>query len=142
GLAGGVGWWFGSGPGSLIAVPAVAGGSFADAEATLAELELTAVEGSEHSREVPPGTVLGTDPAAGARVEKGTEITVVVSAGPASQQVPTLAGMTADAATSTLGDIYIEVTDTPERFTDAAAGTVIDATVTTGLGDAAEDVDC
>ncbi len=142
GLAAGIGWWFGSGPGSLIAVPAVAGGSFADAEATLGERELVAVEGSEHNREVAPGTVIGTDPGEGTRVEKGTEITVVVSAGPASQQVPTLAGMSADAATKVLGDIFIEVTDTPPRFTDEAAGTVIDATVTTGLGDAAQEVDC
>ncbi len=33
-LAGGVGWWFGSGPGSLIAVPSVAG-TYDDAAATL-----------------------------------------------------------------------------------------------------------
>ncbi|MGV9192818.1 Stk1 family PASTA domain-containing Ser/Thr kinase [Microbacterium sp. MC2] len=142
GLAAGVGWWFGSGPGSLIAVPAVAGGTFADAEQALAAVELQAVEGSEHSREVPPGTVIGTDPGEGTRVDKGTEITVVVSAGPAAQQVPALAGMSAEAATTALGDVFIEVTDTPQRFTDATAGTVVDATVTTGLGDAAEEIDC
>src|SRR3546814_3156160 len=43
-LAGGAGWWFGSGPGSLVAVPDVSGGTFADAQARLAQDTLVAVE--------------------------------------------------------------------------------------------------
>ena len=42
-LAGGIGWWLGSGPGSLVAVPDVANLSFAEAQARLAEDSLLAV---------------------------------------------------------------------------------------------------
>src|SRR5690606_24634565 len=92
-LAGGIGWWFGSGPGSMVAVPDVSGGTFAEAEIRLAEDDLVAVEGSATDLEVPAGTVLHTDPGAGTRVDKNAEVVVVVSAGPASHEVTSLAGL-------------------------------------------------
>lgn len=140
GAAGGVGWWFGSGPGSLIAVPDVRGGTFAEAQAELAEVGLQAVEGSDTSLEVEPGIVIRSEPGEGTRVEKEAEVTVVVSAGPAQQDVPTLSGMTLDQATETLAGIRMTVTATHSRFTDAAEGTVIDATLTPR--DGGEGVDC
>nr|WP_241739975.1 Stk1 family PASTA domain-containing Ser/Thr kinase [Microbacterium invictum] len=142
GLAAGTGWWFGSGPGSLVAVPTIEGGTFDQARATLEEYDLVAVEGSDTSLEVPAGTVIRTDPGAGVRLDKGAEVTVVVSAGPASQDIPPLAGATLDDATAALDGIHITVSDTPERFTEEAAGTVIDATITTGVGGDAHEVGC
>lgn len=142
GLAAGAGWWFGSGPGSLVAVPAVAGGTFAEAETALSEVDLVAVEGSDTSLEVPAGQVIGTEPGQGALLDKGAEVTVLVSAGPASHDIPPLAGATLDDATRALEDIHITVSDTEERFTDAAAGAVFAVTITTGVGDAAQEVEC
>lgn len=140
GAAGGVGWWFGSGPGSLVAVPDVRGGTFADAQAALAEFGLLAVQGSDTSLEVDEGLVIRSEPGDGARVEKEAEITVVVSAGPASQDVPKLSGMTLEQATEALAGIRMTVTATHSRFTKAAEGTVIDATLTPR--DGGEGVDC
>lgn len=140
GTAGGVGWWFGSGPGSLVAVPDVSGGTFEDAQAELAEYGLLAVEGSDTSLDVDEGLVIRSEPGQGARVEKEAEVTVVVSAGPASQTVPKLSGMTLDQATEALAGLRMTVTDSHPRFTSAAEGTVIDATLTPR--DGGDGVDC
>ncbi len=71
GTAGGVGWWFGSGPGSLVAVPDVSGGTFEDAQAELAEYGLLAVEGSDTSLDVDEGLVIRSEPAPGCACREG-----------------------------------------------------------------------
>src|SRR4051794_11599941 len=62
-LAAGAGWWFGSGPGSMVPVADVAGQTFDAAKARLAEDSLVAVQEGRNSLEDPPGAVIGTDPA-------------------------------------------------------------------------------
>ncbi|WP_448388724.1 Stk1 family PASTA domain-containing Ser/Thr kinase [Microbacterium aurum] len=141
GLAGGAGWWFGSGPGSLVMVPDVTGSTIEEATGILAEHALVAVPGQDYSRDVPLGQAIRTDPEAGARVAKDAQVTVVISLGPQSHDIGALAGQTLDAATQTLSEFYITASGDPARFfTDAAEGTVIRALVTPpGGGDA---VDC
>ncbi|MFV0372997.1 Stk1 family PASTA domain-containing Ser/Thr kinase, partial [Microbacterium sp.] len=140
GAAAGVGWWFGSGPGSLIEVPEVAGGTYDEAADALAARELVAEPGEQHSLEIPADEVIATDPAAGARVERGAPVTVIVSTGPASADLPRLQGMTDDEATAALRKAHIEVTDRPEFFTDLADGTVVRVFVTEQEG--TEPVEC
>ena len=125
GLAGGAGWWFGSGPGSQVPIPDVTGLSFAEAQTELAQLELTASESSAHSRDVPLGTVIETDPGAGTRVDRETAVTVVVSAGPATAQLPTLQDLDVETVTGILDDAFITVADTGEYFTSLAEGRVV-----------------
>lgn len=141
GLAAGAGWWFGSGPGSLVAVADVSGITFAEAQARLAQDTLVAVEEPVYSLDVPAGAVVDTDPAAGARVDRDATVTVRVSQGPRPQQVEALVGMTAEQARGILTGINLVVAepDTAE-FTDAAAGTVLAATLTPRAGGDA--VDC
>lgn len=106
--AGGTGWWFGSGPGSMVQVPQLAGAaSFDDARNALAERELVAVEESAHDLDTPAGQVMSTDPAAGERVDRGTEVIVTVSAGPAAVQIPDLSGETEEHARTILDDAGI-----------------------------------
>src|SRR5690554_110358 len=88
--AGGVGWWFGSGPGSLVAVPAVAGLSYEDAAAALEEEGFTPVKSEENSVDVEAGIAIRSDPGQGERLDQGVEVTVVVSSGPASRSVEAL----------------------------------------------------
>ncbi|MGW9112956.1 Stk1 family PASTA domain-containing Ser/Thr kinase [Microbacterium sp. NPDC055683] len=135
------GWWWGSGPGSLIAVPQVEGLAFAEAQDALEDLELAATERQENTLDVPAGDVIRTEPGAGARVERATEITVVTSAGPASAEIAALAGLTADEARQVLGESVIAVADdeTP-LFSDQAEGTVLGAVVTPAAG--GDPVDC
>lgn len=130
-VAGGVGWWFGSGPGSLVAVPGVAGLSYDDAASALTAEGFVPVRGEESSIDIAAGETIRTDPGEGERLDKGTEITVFVSSGPASHTVETLNGKTEQEARDYLADIRINVTETSlQLFSDAEAGRVINAFVT------------
>ncbi|MFT4135681.1 Stk1 family PASTA domain-containing Ser/Thr kinase [Microbacterium sp.] len=140
-LAGGVGWWFGSGPGSQIAVPQVAGKDFATAQAMLAEVELEAVETGENSLDVPAGTVVRTDPESGTRVDAGTEVTVYVSLGPAEVSLPGLNGMPETDARELLESNKLIVADSVHEFDDdIARDAVIWASVAPAAG--GDEIDC
>ncbi|MEZ5187894.1 MAG: Stk1 family PASTA domain-containing Ser/Thr kinase [Microbacterium sp.] len=141
GLAGGTGWWFGSGPGSLVAVPDVTASSLDEATTALAAQSLVAVPGEDYSRDVAAGLAIRTEPGTGERVEKDSQVTVVISLGPASHDIGALSGMSLDEATRTLEQLYITSSGDPSQvFTDTPAGSVVAASITPpGGGDA---VDC
>lgn len=128
-IAGGAGWWFGSGPGSLVAVPSVAGLGYDEAVAALAENELDATRTDEHSLEVDEGVVIRSDPEAGERLDRETPIELIVSAGPASAELPSLRDRSTDEVTGILGEHRIEVAETNEYFTSLDAGNVVRAFV-------------
>ncbi|MFJ6530980.1 Stk1 family PASTA domain-containing Ser/Thr kinase [Microbacterium sp. NPDC091662] len=134
-LAGGVGWWFGSGPGSLIAVPAVAGGTYDTAAATLTDAGFVPTQKDEFSIDIPAGTVIETDPAEGARLDKGASVAVIVSAGPATHTLDPLNGRAEQDARDYLTGLNVNVTDKSLLlFSDADAGIVINAYVTPRAG--------
>ena len=64
-LAAGIGWWFGSGPGSQIPVPEVANMTFEQAQGVLSAEGLVAVQEDVFDFDVPAGTTTGSDPDAG-----------------------------------------------------------------------------
>ena len=141
GLAGGTGWWFGSGPGSLVAVPDVTGSSLDEATTALAAQSLVAVPGEDYSRDVAAGLAIRTEPGTGERVEKDSRVTVVISLGPASHDIGALSGMSLDEATRTLEQLYITSSGDPSQvFTDTPAGSVVAASITPPRGGDA--VDC
>ncbi|WP_404472570.1 Stk1 family PASTA domain-containing Ser/Thr kinase [Microbacterium aerolatum] len=134
-LAGGVGWWFGSGPGSLVAVPSVAGMTYEQAADALEEEGFVAVQADESSVDVEPGIAIHSDPAEGDRLDKGTEVTVFVSTGPAPRSVEALNGKTADEARSYLAELGINVSDEDLLlYSGAENGVVINASVTPRAG--------
>ena len=142
-LAGGsaaTGWWFGSGPGSLVEVPDVAQQSFADAETLLAQNQLRAQSQDVNDREIPAGTTVGSDPPAGSRLDKETVVTVFVSAGPATHQLPELQGKSVDEVRGILEAAYVGVGDIAQEFTDAGPDTVLSASITPRSGGDA--IDC
>jgi len=138
--AAGVGWWFGSGPGSLVAVPDVSRMSYADAETLLTQQQLAAQQQEVNDREIPAGTTVGSDPDVNTRLDKGTVVTVYVSIGPASHDLPELAGKSAEEVDGILESAYIGVSGTTQEFTDAGAGTVLGVSVTPRAGGDA--IDC
>lgn len=141
GGAGFTGWYFGSGPGSLVAVPDVSGRSFADAQALLTQQQLQAQAQEVTDREIPSGTTVGSDPAPGERLDKETVVTVFVSIGPATHQIPALAGKSADEVRAILEQAFVGVAGDPERqFADPADGTVLGASVIPRSGGDA--IDC
>ncbi|MCR2811423.1 MULTISPECIES: Stk1 family PASTA domain-containing Ser/Thr kinase [Microbacterium] len=142
GLAGGAGWWFGSGPGSQVAVPDVIGSTFAEAQAAFAAETLQAVEEGENNLDVPVGQVIRTDPTPGTRVDQETTVTVFVSRGPAEISLSALAGMSEAQAREYLTQNIVRVQDEVGREfrDDAERDIVIAASVTPR--DGGDPVDC
>lgn len=139
-LAGGIGWWFGSGPGSLVAVPALEGQSFEAAQTEIVDRGLRVERADEYSFDVAAGAVIRTEPGSGERVEKDSLVRVVMSQGPQPHDVGALAGMTVDAATAAMQQVRVSVGDPQYVFTDAADGTVVAAAVSPAAGGDA--IDC
>ncbi len=127
-LAGGTGWYFGSGPGSYVAVPELVSDTPEAATAELTELGLTARLGEEFSSTVAPGLIVSTDPGAGARVVKGGTVTLNVSQGPQPIELPALAGLTEEDATKVVTDLQAAIGSTDKVFHgEVPAGQVISA---------------
>ncbi|SDH31925.1 Stk1 family PASTA domain-containing Ser/Thr kinase [Microbacterium pygmaeum] len=140
-LAGGAGWWFGSGPGSQVAVPELAGRTFAEAQQLLAERSLLAEEVPTYSLDVQPGLVVETDPGPGGRLDKDAAVRVMVSQGPQPVQLESLAGRGAADARGIAEASQITVAeDVPEFSDEVSADTVIAATAAPRAGGDA--VDC
>ncbi|WEG10149.1 Stk1 family PASTA domain-containing Ser/Thr kinase [Microbacterium horticulturae] len=140
-VAAGIGLWFGSGPGSQVIVPTVAGKTFAQAKASLAEQQLGAKKAGQNSLDVAAGRVISTDPGPGTRLDKDATVTVTVSLGPAEATIDTLEGMPEKDARATFGAQHITVAEKSKTFyTDDDEGTVIGAVV--HPADGGKDVDC
>nr|WP_258064749.1 Stk1 family PASTA domain-containing Ser/Thr kinase [Pseudoclavibacter sp. AY1H1] len=133
--AGGIGWWFGLGPGSYNTVPEAVSLTQADAESAITAAGFTVGDVTqEFSLEVAAGTVMDMDPQAGTSLAPETPISLVVSAGPEMLTVPALEGLTLEAAESAIteaGFTYDQAT-TLRQFSDEEADIVIAATDTTG----------
>lgn len=134
-LAGGVGWWFGSGPGSLVAVPSVSGLSYDEAADALTAEGFVPSRADESSVDIDTGLTIRSDPGEGERLDKGAAVTVVVSSGPAAHTVEGLNGRTEDDARAYLSTLNVQVAEDPVGlFSDAAEGAVINAFVTPRAG--------
>ncbi|WP_405372647.1 MULTISPECIES: Stk1 family PASTA domain-containing Ser/Thr kinase [unclassified Microbacterium] len=139
--AAGAGWWFGSGPGSLTPVPDVSGMTFDEAESRLAENALIAVEAKVNSLDVPEGEALGTTPGEGERLDRDSRVTVEISAGPASTDLPTLQDRPVAEVERILGEANIDVAQRNTFFTSYDADHVVRVFVS-APGSEAEPTEC
>ena len=136
GLAGGAGWWFGSGPGSLVAVPDVSGSTFDEAAAALQLESLIAVQADgEYTLDVAEGLVIRTDPGPGERVDKDATVSVILSLGPQPHDLSALAGVSEDAARQVLSEANIEIGESATEFAEPASGTVLSAVAQAATGE-------
>jgi serine/threonine-protein kinase len=117
-----------------VSVPNVTGGTQAQAQSALSNLELNASITSEHSDRVAAGTVLSQSPAAGSKVNAGTAVAVKVSLGATAVQVtvPNVTGGTQAQAESALGELGVIARITSENSATVAAGTVISQSPSAG----------
>jgi len=120
GGGGAAAWWWFTGPGALVTVPDVAGGSVLEATATLVEAELSVADTvlEEFDLVLPEGTVKGTNPSAGAEVEKQTEIRLIVSLGPNPVAVPAISGQSLADVELALQEVNLILGSTSEEFND------------------------
>jgi len=135
GVAGGTGWYFGTGPGSLITIPhdGVVGESVAAATAHLRDIGLVVDESTVEVFDpfVTPGLVAGTDPAVGTGVEREGVVTLHVSNGPETVQVPEVIGVDEETAISNLDGSRLNYDEelSSRQFSDSVAADIVIAAV-------------
>jgi eukaryotic-like serine/threonine-protein kinase len=114
-----------SGPGQ-VAVPPVAGLGERKATAMLIDKGLVVDRVVRQADEaVSDGRVIKTSPAAGTSVDRGSDVTLVVSSGPKQVAVPDVVGLTKEEAQQTLGNQGFQFTVTEQGSADADPGTVL-----------------
>jgi serine/threonine-protein kinase len=114
------------GPAPNIAVPAVVGLRFEEAERKLSEVGLKAALGeTQPSNTAPRQYVVAQTPAAGTAVGPEVVVTLDVSAGQVRTRVPTLAGLARDDALAALRTASLEPGQVVERPGREARGTVL-----------------
>jgi beta-lactam-binding protein with PASTA domain/tRNA A-37 threonylcarbamoyl transferase component Bud32 len=135
GLVGGTGWYFGTGPGSLVTIPhdGVVGESVDAARALLSELSLVVDETPLEVFDpfVAAGLVAGTNPAVGEAVAKESPVVILVSKGPEPVTVPELVGVDDETAKQRIaeGRLIYDPEASFQQFDDSVpVGIVIAAT--------------
>ena len=128
GVAGGAGWYFGTGPGSNVTVPNVVSQTPAAATATLTKLDFQVTQAKEYSTTVESGLVSSSSPAGGGSALKGSTVVIRVSQGPRPITLPALAGTTQTAAESAITSAKALVGAIDSQFNPKVpSGTVISA---------------
>ena len=126
-------WW--QSAGKYTTVPSVGHLSASTARLEVRSQGLTAKMGEpQFSAQVAKGTIIGTEPAIGSRVSKGSTVVLIVSAGPHMIQVPQVTGSalaTAQAALRHAGLIPGKVVE--ETSTTIQSGIVISTTPASGV---------
>ncbi|MCF4007611.1 Stk1 family PASTA domain-containing Ser/Thr kinase [Corynebacterium uropygiale] len=93
----------------LVEVPDVTGQQQAEATTALERAGLHVEVSEEPNPDTPRGTVLRTNPGAGSELQRGTSVTLVVSAGREVTEVPDVRGKTVDEAANILKDVELEI---------------------------------
>jgi serine/threonine-protein kinase len=105
-----------SGP-SQVKVPDVTNMDSASAHSELRNAGLTFTDNQQNSDQ-PKGTVISQNPAGGSTVNKGTSVTLTISKGPDTAQVPDVSGQTQQQATTILQQAGFKVQAKNKTTTD------------------------
>ncbi len=103
-------------PSSARLVPDVSGMTYERASGEIGDADLTAFRVDEPNADVAIGNVIRTDPVAGSSVSPGQQVRVYVSSGQETTTVPTLEGLSQDAAAAALEAVKLKLgTVTPRN---------------------------
>ena len=121
-----------------VSVPNVVGMTFTDGEKALTDAKLLDTKTYQQSDTVPVDTIISTDPPAGTKVGENQLVTVYVSSGKGQAQVPDLAGLTEDAATTALTNAKLALGSiNPVNSATVAQGKVVSSDPIAGTSVAA-----
>lgn len=128
------GWYTLVGPGSRVVVPSVVGGTYEQALSTLTPLGLTTVILEKRfDEDIAKGAIIETSPPGGGRVESGGQVKLIVSKGPERYIIPSVTGLTPEAATTALEKFPLIVGANTEVFNkEIPKGFVISASPVSG----------
>ena len=128
----GSGWWFSTGPGGAAIIPELEGRSVEVAISALEPIGLQVTQQQEHNAQVPVGLVTRTEPVAGTRVAKQSEVIVFVSLGPKQVLIPEPVGLGLEEAKALLVSAGLTPGSVTSFFTEAEAGQVFAFSQPTG----------
>ena len=115
-----------SGGQRIASVPTVTGMARAEAQAALEKEGFDVGEATESPSNAPRGTVIGTRPAAGAQVSVPTTVSLVLSGGAPTMQMPSLIGRDVQGARQTLMQLGVrDVKVAWDPMAIGAHGTVV-----------------
>jgi serine/threonine-protein kinase len=120
------------GGGGRVAVPYVVGQTELAAAAKLRRVGLVPVSATEPSATVTSGLVIKQSPPLGARVRKGTRVSIFVSSGPGSAALPAVEGLTAAEALRNLRAAGFKPRTRSQHSATIAPGRVIGTDPPTG----------
>lgn len=145
GVAGGTGWYFGTGPGSLVTIPeeGIVGASIEAASSQLIDIGLLVDDATIEVFDpvIEPGLVAGTNPEVGTSVEREAVVRLEISKGPETVQVPEVIGVDEETAINNLSGSrlnYDEKLSSEQFSATVAEGDVIAAV---GLSESGERID-
>ena len=128
------GWWTLVGPGSRVVVPSTVGGSFNEAVASFTPLGLTAVVlENRFDEEIAKGKIIESVPPGGGKVDAGGSVKLIISKGPERYTIPSIAGLTPEAAQGAITKYPLTVGTITEVFnSEIPTGFVISSTPAAG----------
>ena len=113
------GWYALVGPGSKVVVPSIVGATQEEALSALSPLGLTLVISEKRfDEEISDGQIIESDPAGGDKVDAGGQVKAIISKGAERYLIPSLVGLTPEAAVNLLAKSPIKVGDLTEVFND------------------------
>ncbi|WP_062209650.1 Stk1 family PASTA domain-containing Ser/Thr kinase [Streptomyces sp. NBRC 109706] len=113
-------------PPSTLQLPDMAGETVETAEQRLDDLGLRVTTGDSKPCDQEEGTVCETDPAAGAEVDEGDTVTLIVSEGPEAVELPDVVGRSYEEAAAELEGLGLTARQEPREDAEAEPGTVLE----------------
>jgi eukaryotic-like serine/threonine-protein kinase len=114
-----VGWYALVGPGSKVVVPSIVGATEKEATKALGPLGLTLVVSEKRfDEEIKSGQIIESQPAGGGKIDPGGAVKAIVSKGPERYEIPSLVGLTPEAAVNLLAKLPVTVGELKEVFND------------------------
>lgn len=128
------GWWTLIGPGSRVVVPSTVGGTYDEAMNSFTPLGLTAVVvENRYDEEIPKGKIIQSIPEGGGKVDAGGSVKLIISKGPERYTIPSVKGLTPEAAQAVITKSPLTVGTITEVFnSDIPKGYVISSTPIAG----------
>jgi serine/threonine-protein kinase len=128
------GWWTLVGPGSRVVVPSTVGGTYDEAMNSFTPLGLTAVVvENRYDEEIPKGKIIQSIPEGGGKVDAGGSVKLILSKGPERYTIPSVKGLTPEAAQAAITKSPLTFGTITEVFnSDIPKGYVISSTPVSG----------
>lgn len=112
------GWYFTLGPGGRVAVPNVAGKTALQAREVLVKAQFKVNTQREYSDTVAAGKATRTNPKAGQKAKKNSQVDLYISRGIEYVKVPDLAGKEGEKAGILLKEAKLKIAESSEEYSD------------------------